>query len=123
MKWYGEIGFHEEMEEEPGVFVPKLIKRNFFGDILNLSWREQQADKINTDLHVSNKLSVVADPYLKNNFHKIAYVKFSGAKWTVSSVEVAYPRLTLSLGSLYLEEQEDEDETGSPDDAGEYSGE
>jgi len=109
MKWYGDIGFNELVEEERGVFVPKVIPRPFYGDILRDSWREQQADKINADLHVSNKLSVVADQYLQNNFHKIAYVTFGGAKWTVSGVEVNYPRLTLDLGSLYLEEQ-DEDE-------------
>lgn len=113
MKWYGEIGFHEEVEEERGVWVPKVIPKPFFGDILRSSWREQLGDKINADLHLSNKLSVVADPYLQNNFHKIAYVTFGGAKWTVSDVEQDpdRPRLTLSLGSLYLEEEEtDEDE-------------
>lgn len=123
MKWFGEIGFNEEMEEEPGVFVPKLLKRNFFGDVLNLSWRETQADKINADLHISNKLSVVADPYLRNNFQKIAYVQFEGAKWTVTDVEVGRPRLILTLGSLYLEEKKDEDEGTNPDDAGGDSGE
>jgi hypothetical protein len=110
MKWYGDIAFKTEVETEPGVWVPKIVPRPFYGDILRDSWREQQADKINADLHVSNKLSVVADQYLQNNFHKIAYVEFGGAKWTVSSVEVNYPRLTLDLGSLYLEEEEDEDE-------------
>ena len=111
MKWYGEIGFHEEVEEERGVWVPKVVPKPFFGDILRSSWREQLGDKINADLHLSNKLSVVADQYLQNNFHKIAYVEFGGAKWTVSGVEVNYPRLTLDLGSLYLEEEEtDEDE-------------
>ena len=110
MKWYGEIGFKEEIEEEPGVLVPKVVAKPFFGDVLRDSWKEQQADKINADLHISNKLSVVADQYLQNNFHKIAYVTFGGAKWTVSGVEVNYPRLTLDLGSLYLEEEEETDE-------------
>jgi hypothetical protein len=112
MKWFGDIGFKEEIEEEPGVWVPKVIPRQFYGDVLRDSWREQQADKINADLHVSNKLSVVADQYLQNNFHKIAYVTFGGAKWTVSGVEVNYPRLTLDLGSLYLEEEETNEDEG-----------
>ena len=110
MKWYGEIGFNETVEEEPGVWVPKVVPRDFYGDILRKSFKEQQADKINADMHVTNKLSVVADEYLQNNFHKIAYVTFSGAKWTVSDVEVTFPRLTLSLGSLYLEEEEEDEE-------------
>ena len=111
MKWYGVIAFKEEVEEEHGVFVPKLVPREFYGDILRNSWREQQADKINADMHISNKLSVVADEYLQNNFHKIAYVKIGESKWTVSSAEINFPRITLDLGSLYLEEDaEDENE-------------
>ncbi len=108
MKWYGEIGFREEVEVERGVFLPRIVPRSFYGDILRDSWKEQQGEKINPNLHISNKLSVVADQYLQNNFHKIAYVTFGGAKWTVSGVEVNYPRLTLDLGSLYLEDQEEE---------------
>ena len=112
MKWFGDIGFKEVVEEARGVLVPKVVPRQFYGDVLRDSWREQQADKINADLHVSNKLSVVADQYLQNNFHKIAYVTFGGAKWTVSGVEVNYPRLTLDLGSLYLEEEETYEDEG-----------
>ena len=113
MKWFGEIGFRDEVEEEPGVFLPMIVKRNFYGDVLDLSWKEIQGDKINADLQISNKLSVVADPYLRNNFQKIAYVQFEGAKWTVSSVKVGRPRLELILGSLYLEEEEEDDEDES----------
>ena len=110
MKWYGEIGFNEVIEEEPGVWVPKVQPRMFYGDVVRNFFREQQADDINTNLHISNKISVVADLYLQNNFHKIAYVSFGDAKWKVSDVEVNPPRLTLSLGSLYLEEEGEEDE-------------
>ncbi len=111
MKWYGEIGFREEYMESPGISTFRIISRNFYGDLLRSSWHEQQGEKINPDLQVSNRLSVVADPFLQNNFYKIAYVTYGGAKWTVSSVEQDpdRPRLTLSLGSLYLEEEEDEE--------------
>lgn len=111
MKWYGEIGFSEEIEEEPGDWVPKITKKSFYGDVMRSSWGEKQGDKINPDLVVTNRLSVVADPFIQNNFHKIAYVTLGGAKWTVSSVEEDpdRPRLTLSLGSLYIEEEDDEE--------------
>lgn len=104
MKWYGEIGFKEEVEVEDGVWEPQIVPKKFFGDVLKDAWREVPADKINADFRVSNRLSIVADKYLQNNFHKIAYVTFGGAKWTVSDVEADYPRITLSLGSLYIEE-------------------
>ena len=106
MKWYGDIGFKEEIEEEPGYWVPTVVPKPFFGDVLGEKWGQQQGEKINADLHISNRLSVVADQYLQNNFHKIAYVTFGGAKWTVTDVEVQFPRLILTLGSLYLEETE-----------------
>lgn len=109
MKWYGEIGFNEYVETARGVWDPTVVKKNFFGDDIMPSWREQQGEKINPDLQVTNKLSIVADPYLQNNFHKIAYVTYKGSKWTVSSVTCEWPRLTLSLGSLYLEEEDDEE--------------
>ena len=105
MKWHGEIGFNSYVETEPGVYDPIVTGQLYFGEIVNPSWREQQGDKINADLHVSNKISVIADQNIRQNFHKIAYVTFGGAKWTVSNVEFAYPRVILSLGSLYLEEE------------------
>ena len=110
MKWYGEIGFKEYVEVERGVTEPKVIPKKFFGEVIRDSWREQQGNKINSDLTVSNKISIIADQYLQNNFHKIAYITFGGAKWTVSGVEANYPRLNLDLGPLYLEDDEDEDE-------------
>ena len=82
MKWYGEIGFHEEIEDSRGIFIPTIIPRQFYGDVLRDSWKEVPGEKINADLHISNRLSVVADQYITNNFHKIAYVTFGGAKWT-----------------------------------------
>lgn len=110
MKWYGIIAFNEGIEEEPGDWIPTIIKKNFFGDILRPAWNEHQGDKINADLQVTNKLSIVADPFLQNNFHRIAYVTFGGAKWTVIGVEQDpdRPRLTLSLGPIYKGEDDEE---------------
>lgn len=112
MKWFGEIGFHEEVETEKGIWTPTISKRQFYGDVLRDSWKEVPGEKINADLHVSNRLSVVADQYLFNNFHKIAYVTFGGAKWTVSDVEQDpdRPRLTLSLGPIFKEDEEDSED-------------
>lgn len=110
MKWYGSIAFKEDVEEERGVFISKVTPYPYYGDILEVSWKEIQGEKINADLNISNKLSVIADQQLQSNFHKIAYVTFGGAKWTVSDVKVSFPRLVLTLGSLYREEEEEEDD-------------
>lgn len=110
MKWCGDIAFNIDVEVERGVHEPTVIPKKFVGEVLRPAWNEQLGDKINADLRVSNRLSVVADPFIQNNFHRIAYVTYGGAKWTVSGVEqeLDRPRLTLTLGSLYLEETEEE---------------
>ena len=48
-------------------------------------------------------LRIVADPFARENFHKMRYVTFMGAKWKISRVEVGYPRLILTIGGLYHE--------------------
>lgn len=110
MKWCDDIGFREEVEEEPGVWASKIVTRKFYGDIVKEAWREQQGNTIDPNLYITNRVSIVADPYLLHNFHKIAFVKFFGTKWKVSNVDVNTPRLILSLGDLYLEEEGEEDD-------------
>lgn len=104
MKWYGDIAFSMQVETEPHVWEEKSVVKQFMGDLIKLSKNNDQSSNINVDLSLSNQLSVVMDPFLQNNFQNILYVKVCGAKWTVSSVEVRYPRLLLSFGKLYKEE-------------------
>lgn len=118
MKWYGQIAYRDSVEIEPGVWEDKITKVDCFGDILRNYKSNQQGDKINEDISVSNQISVVASPFILNSFHKIVYITFMGAKWRVSSVEVQYPRLVISLGSLYLEDEEEEPEEDDEDDNG-----
>ena len=100
-KWFGKIGYAETEEISPGVWKEQIVEREYYGDLVRNTRRLQTADKINDDIIVSNELSIVSDPYAMNNFHSIRYVEFMGSKWKVSSVEVSYPRLILTLGGLY----------------------
>ena len=109
MMWFGDICFKEEYEEERGVYSTKETIEQFMGRVLQLSWKEQANNKINSDLRVSNKIVIVANPFLLNNFHNIAYITFGGAKWTIADVSVNAPEITLTLGSLYLEESGSEE--------------
>lgn len=106
MKWYGQIAYSNQIETEPGIFEDVPEVRNYYGDVLKVYKRDETGSQINPDISVSNQLSVVADPFLMNSFHKILYVTFGGAKWKVSSVEVQYPRLLIQFGGLYSEEGE-----------------
>ncbi len=108
MKWYGKIAFSSQVETEPYVFEEKLIRKNFMGDILRAHNNNDSNSNINIDVSISNQLSVLMDPFLQNNFHKIVYVEFMGTKWTVSSVDIQERRLLLTFGKMYVEEEDNE---------------
>lgn len=113
MKWYGQLAYRDSVEVEPGIWEDQITEVNKFGDVLRNYSSNQQGTKINDDISVSNQISIIADPYLLESFHKIIYITFGGAKWRVSNVEVRYPRLIITLGALYVSEDVDEEK---PDD-------
>ena len=101
MKWFGKIGFSDTIEKSPGVHVPEIVEKDYYGDLIKNVKRTNDGDKVNDDISLSNQLSIISDPYNQNHFHSIKYVEMFGAKWKVSSVEVQFPRLLLSLGGMY----------------------
>lgn len=100
-KWFGKIGYAVTEETTPGVWVEQITERTYYGDIIRNTRRLQTSDKLNDDINVSNEISIVADPFARENFHAMRYIEFMGTRWKVSSVEVQYPRLILSLGGVY----------------------
>ena len=100
-KFYGEIGFAETVETVPGVWDERIIKRNYFGELIRNTRRLESSGQVNDNVNVENQISILADPYANQNFHSIRYVEFMGAAWKVSKVEVQYPRLILTLGGVY----------------------
>ena len=100
-KFYGVIGFEEFEETRPSTYTPMVVERTYAGDLVRNFRRLESGDGINDDLNLTNEVSIVADPYAVNHFHSIRYVKFHGGYWKVTSVDVAFPRLTLSIGGVY----------------------
>lgn len=100
-KFCGMIGFAVTEETKPGVWTEQITERKYYGDLVKNNRRLQTGENLNDDINVSNEISIVSDPYVRENFFAIRYVVFMGAKWKVSSVDVQYPRLVLSLGGVY----------------------
>lgn len=100
-KFYGEVGYAETKETEPGLWEEVITPRMYCGDILKVSKRWQQGENLNDDLLVSSEISIVADPFAFNNAGNIRYVEWMGTKWKVSRLDIQRPRLTMSLGGVY----------------------
>lgn len=100
-KFYGKIGYAEEVETEPGIWESTISERAYYGDVIRNTSRFQSTDQVNDDINISNEISIVADPYANMNFHLMKYVEFMGTKWKISNVNVQYPRLILTIGGVY----------------------
>lgn len=100
-RWYGNIGYVETIEIEPGVWIEKETIRTYYGEFVKKSSKFSVSGEINDNKDVLAELSVVADPYSDLHFHSIRYVEYGGTKWKVNTVEPRRPRLILSLGGVY----------------------
>lgn len=100
-KFYGTIGYEMTVETEPGIFEESIVENTYIGDVIKNSRRLQESGKVNDDITISNRISIIADPFANNNFHSMRYVELMGTKWKIIEVEVEYPRLILSIGGVY----------------------
>lgn len=113
-KFYGKVGFIIPTETVRGVFIEKPVERYYRGDITQIYNRwSVNPDQINDDFSISNRISIVSDPFAYEHFSAIRYVEFGGMKWKVNSVEVSYPRLILSIGGEYNNVPKPSGNTGS----------
>ena len=104
-KFYGKIGFADTVETTPGVWEETIIERNYYGELVRNTRKLVTSSHLNDDISINNEISVIADPYAKKNFHSMRYVEFMGTAWEITSIEVQYPRLILSLGGVYNAKQ------------------
>ena len=100
-KFCGIIGYEITVETEPGVYEEKLVENQYYGDVIKNTRRLQETGNVNSDITISNRFSIIADPFANNNFHAMRYVEFMGTKWKIADVDVQYPRLILSIGGIY----------------------
>ena len=102
MKFCGTIGYSETVETTPGVFSEIFEEMHYAGDVLR-SERQYNAssDKLNDDLTVKNRISVIADTRLYKKAMLIRYVNWEGVRYKVTDILIEPPRLILTLGGVY----------------------
>lgn len=100
-KFHGMIGYSNQVETTPGVWEDQPSEREYYGDVVRESRKWDSADKVNDDLTVSNRISIIADDFANEHFSAMRYVLWVGVYWKVSTVDIQRPRLILSLGGVY----------------------
>ena len=109
-RFHGEIGFLRTVEEDPvnrpGIYVEKIVKRNYSGDVLSNSRRWDSSGYLNDNLTINNRISIVADSFINENFGAMKYVRWQGVKWKITNAEIQYPRIILTIGGEYHEPEQ-----------------
>ena len=100
-RFHGNVGFVKFKEVTPGVDIEDPVEREYFGDVTRISKRWESAQQVNPNLTVNNQISIVADQYARDNLFAIRYVSWMGANWQVTTAEVSYPRINLTIGGVY----------------------
>ena len=109
-RFYGEIGFlrtvEEDPENRPGIWVERLTKRKYYGDVLSNSRRWDQNGNFNDNLVINNRISIVADGFVRENLGAMKYVRWQGVNWKITNAEIQYPRIILTIGGEYHEPEQ-----------------
>lgn len=104
-KFYGPVGYADTNETSPGVWVETITERMYYGDLIRNTRKLQNSEKVNNDVIINNDVRIVSDPYAIQNFQCIRYVKINDVAWTVTNIDVQYPRLYLTLGGVWNGQQ------------------
>ena len=110
MRFYDKVGFAITREvdpvNKPGIYTDVIEEGWYVGDFLyNITSKWVSSTQANDDLRINNKISIVADAFAEQNFNAIKYIRYNGVKWKVVSVEIARPRLILTTGGEYHDQQ------------------
>lgn len=100
-RFFDNVGYGVPSEVVDGVWSDTITERAYYGDVLEDVASNAEADKVNNDIRLQNRVSIVADAYAMENFSRIKYVSWMGSLWMVISVRVERPRLILALGGIY----------------------
>nr|DAX75581.1 MAG TPA: hypothetical protein [Caudoviricetes sp.] len=100
-RFSGKLGFVMTRETEEGVWLEDIVEIPVKGTIRSLWVRNDNNASVNTDLRLTNEISVLMDTKIKTHLETLNYVVWKGSKWEVQSIGVNYPRLTINLGGLY----------------------
>lgn len=100
-KFSGKLGFVTTVETEEGVYIEDRKEVPAKGFLRRITNRYNNSDSVNTNLRLSNEVSVLATPWMNHHLMDLRYVVWKGSKWEVQSVSIDPPRVTITLGGLY----------------------
>ena len=100
-RFYGEIGYALTEEVRQGIWEERIHYRPYFGSVERNTRRYENGVSVNDDLTLNNQISIIADAYAYESYFAIRTIKWNGAHWKVTNVEIQRPRILLTIGGIY----------------------
>lgn len=100
-KYSGMVGFVTQKETVPGVWTSDTVEKPMRGDVLRASSSNQDNSKVNSDVSLMHRISLVGSARQPMEYYNIKYVVLHGIKWEVTGIEIQHPRIILSLGGMW----------------------
>lgn len=101
-KYYGMIGFATQEETKPGIWEDVIVERPYKGDVLRNGRRYDRSEDINDNFTITNQFSIVSDAFLYSHVPALRYLEYMGSKFKIVSAEIDRPRVTISVGGVYV---------------------
>lgn len=101
VKFAGLVGYGSQVETSPGIWELSEKTSLMKGELIRQNADIQDSGKINGDISLGHRVSLISDAYAIDNYYNMKWVAVDGIKWIVSSVEIQHPRLIVSLGGLW----------------------
>jgi hypothetical protein len=100
-KFSGLVGYVTQEEQVPGVWSPVEKTAMMKGDVIRLSSTYQDNGKVNSDMSLNHRVSLIGDAYAFENYFKLKWVDFNGLRVEINSIEMQRPRIIITLGGVW----------------------
>lgn len=103
-RYFGHIGFATQIETSPGIWTDIIEQRPYKGDVIRNGRRYDSGESINDNFTITNTFSIISDAFLYSHIPAMRYIEYLGSKFKITSVDIDRPRVTISVGGVYVPE-------------------
>jgi len=101
-RYHDKVGFLIPQDnQETGLSEPRAVEKTLYGRVLEHSRKWETTDHTNDDLVLANQIAITGNDYAFRYMSAIAYARFMGGWWKVTSIKLKYPEIILTLGGVW----------------------
>lgn len=101
-KFRCKVGYGIPTEVKKGIWENVITERYHRGDILTDQTRWDSSSDVNDNLNVSDRFSLVADKFMRENKMNILYIVIDDIRWKVHNIDFSSrPRFIFTISGVY----------------------